>query len=258
MANTRIAEEFNSKFAVILRKLLANSPKTKEKTTYKMLAEHLKVKQQSVSSWANGTTSPEVKHIVPIADFFGVSCDHLLGKSTSTASDMDIRAISDKTGLDEYTISYMERVKVFIEKEHDDKRRFNPIEFVNMIFSFGIEKGSAESKLNDILGIITCLVELPYTMRGTPVEGREKESTFEKYQSWVFYVSRLQMKLLELADAMRTKRQIEQEQAAKIRKALDKYQREQGYEVSSSELAKKRNELELYDGYLDKYIEGEE
>ena len=70
---------FNSPFAVILRKILERSPKTGEKTTYKTLAEHLDVKQQSVSSWANGTTVPDTKHIAPIAVYFGISCDYLLG-----------------------------------------------------------------------------------------------------------------------------------------------------------------------------------
>jgi transcriptional regulator with XRE-family HTH domain len=80
MENSSVTASFNSSFAVILRGLLARSPGTGQKTTYKTLAKYLEVKQQSVSSWANGTTIPDTKHIAPIADYFGVSCDYLLGR----------------------------------------------------------------------------------------------------------------------------------------------------------------------------------
>lgn len=65
----------------VLKSLIKQHPKTGKRVVYKELAEYLGVKQQSVSSWANGTTIPDTKHIVPIAEFFGVSCDYLLGNT---------------------------------------------------------------------------------------------------------------------------------------------------------------------------------
>jgi len=97
MDNSSISDAYNSHIAVILRKLLERSPKTGERTTYKTLAEHLSVKQQSVSSWVNGTTIPSVTHIAPIAQYFGVSCDFLLGvNDTHTHVENDVRK---STGL---------------------------------------------------------------------------------------------------------------------------------------------------------------
>ncbi|GHV32720.1 hypothetical protein FACS18949_04540 [Clostridia bacterium] len=81
-------------FAVILRGLLDCSPKTGGKTTYKALAAVLNVKQQSVSSWAVGTTIPDTKHIAPLADYFNVSCDYLLGRDTEpTHTATDVQAV---------------------------------------------------------------------------------------------------------------------------------------------------------------------
>jgi len=88
-SKSNITAAFNSAFAAIFRGLLEKSPKTGEKTTYKALAEHLDVKQQSVSSWANGTTAPDTKHIAPIADYFDVSCDYLLGRIEIKQRDSD-------------------------------------------------------------------------------------------------------------------------------------------------------------------------
>jgi transcriptional regulator with XRE-family HTH domain len=95
--NNDLQASYNSQFAVTLRGLLAFSPRTGERTTYKTLAEHLNVKQQSVSSWANGTTIADTKHIAPLADYFGVTCDYLLGREPAYSH--AVTNISDITGL---------------------------------------------------------------------------------------------------------------------------------------------------------------
>jgi len=81
----------NSSIAVRLRKLCERHPITGNKTSYTTLAEHLGVKNQSVSQWARGETTPDTKSIAPIAIYFGVSCDYLLGiddAPTHAASDI--------------------------------------------------------------------------------------------------------------------------------------------------------------------------
>jgi transcriptional regulator with XRE-family HTH domain len=92
MEKSSVTASYNSVVAAKLRKLLERSPRTGAKTTYKMLAEYLDVKQQSVSSWANGTTIPDTKHIAPIAEYFSVDCDYLLkeGQTEYTRAAMDI------------------------------------------------------------------------------------------------------------------------------------------------------------------------
>ena len=124
--NKTVDEKYNEPFAVRMRELLEISPKkyklleispetygktTKEtadyvKTTYKELADYLEVKQQSVSSWVNGITVPDTKHIVPIAEYFGVSCDYLL-----TGIKHEYIDVHAKTGLSNTSIERFEKFK---------------------------------------------------------------------------------------------------------------------------------------------------
>ena len=108
MSKSSIAASYNSSFACILRGLLELSPKTEEKTTYKALANYLGVKQQSVSSWANGSTVPDTKHIAPLAVFFGVSCDYLLGRTRTAAPDDFIQEACKRYGLEEDALNTLE------------------------------------------------------------------------------------------------------------------------------------------------------
>jgi transcriptional regulator with XRE-family HTH domain len=106
--NTTVEDKYNSQIASTLRKLLEDSPITHKRTTNKALAGYLCVKQQSVSSWANGTTIPDTKHIAPIAEYFGVSCDYLLG--VHEAPTHQIQSISDATGLSTDAIDMLQHL----------------------------------------------------------------------------------------------------------------------------------------------------
>jgi len=47
--------------------------------TQEKLAEHLNVSIQAVSKWERGETFPDISMIIPLASYFGVSTDELLG-----------------------------------------------------------------------------------------------------------------------------------------------------------------------------------
>jgi transcriptional regulator with XRE-family HTH domain len=80
-------------------------PRTGKKTTYTALAEHLGVKNQSVSQWTRGETIPDTKHIRPLADYFGVSCGYILGaESAPTHATTDI---CRETGLAPETVEVL-------------------------------------------------------------------------------------------------------------------------------------------------------
>ena len=66
------------RFAETLKTLLARHPVTGKKVTYTELAEAIGIRQQTVSQYASGETAPSAKHLLEIADFFGVSTDYLL------------------------------------------------------------------------------------------------------------------------------------------------------------------------------------
>lgn len=47
----------------------------------KKLAEILRTTNSSVCDWERGRAEPSLKAVVEIAEYFGVSCDYLLGKT---------------------------------------------------------------------------------------------------------------------------------------------------------------------------------
>jgi transcriptional regulator with XRE-family HTH domain len=124
-----VRENYSAQFATTFRGLLKWSPKTQGKTTYKMLAEHLGVKQQSVSLWANGATMPDAKHIAPIAVYFGVSCDYLLGLTDVQKPDVTAQAVSERYGLNEAALTVLSGESLF----SDNVRYYQ--ESVNLLLS---------------------------------------------------------------------------------------------------------------------------
>lgn len=63
-------------FSARLRELRENSG-----LSQKRLAEILHTTNSSVCDWERGRSEPSLKAVVEIADYFGVSCDFLLGKT---------------------------------------------------------------------------------------------------------------------------------------------------------------------------------
>lgn len=57
-------------------------------------AKKLSVSKQAVSNWENNNIQPSIDMLVKIADFFGVSTDYLLGRTTERT--LDISALSDE------------------------------------------------------------------------------------------------------------------------------------------------------------------
>jgi transcriptional regulator with XRE-family HTH domain len=104
MSNSSVTG-YDGTIAARLRGLCEYHPRTGKKTTYTTLAEHLGVKNQSVSQWTRSETIPDTKHIVPLADFFGVSCDYLLGREN--APNHAATDICDKTGLAPETVEVL-------------------------------------------------------------------------------------------------------------------------------------------------------
>ena len=47
--------------------------------TQEKLAEHLRISCQAISKWERGETFPDITLVIPIAGYFGVSTDELLG-----------------------------------------------------------------------------------------------------------------------------------------------------------------------------------
>ena len=105
MAKSKAAD-YNGMFAKNLRDLLEKHPQTGVRTTYNVLGTTLGVKPQSVSQWANGDTTPDMKHIVPMARYFGVDANYLL-----TGVSAENETIWNDLGLHENSIRELRRMK---------------------------------------------------------------------------------------------------------------------------------------------------
>lgn len=99
-------ERENATFAVNLRKLFED-----KKATHNELACFIKEKtgdsitRQAVGQWCNGNSSPNLKTVPVIAEFFGVSSDYLLGMSDVKSTNVDVKTMCEMTGLSEEAIN---------------------------------------------------------------------------------------------------------------------------------------------------------
>ena len=89
-------------FSVQLQKL------RKEKgITQEVLASHLGVSPQAVSKWENGSY-PDGDLLPQIADFFGVSIDHLYGRAT------------DDISIEQRILDHLQSIEIKRKKGKDD------------------------------------------------------------------------------------------------------------------------------------------
>ena len=81
--NKKKQAELNRLISSRLVGLLTFSQKRGSRTKGVDLAQFLDVKEATVSAWTTGKSAPETRHIPSIADYFGVTCDYLLGVEIS-------------------------------------------------------------------------------------------------------------------------------------------------------------------------------
>jgi len=62
---------------------------------------------QAVNQYKLGISRPSLENLCKIADFYGVSTDYLLGRTTVKTSDMDKRKMCNYSGLTESALEYL-------------------------------------------------------------------------------------------------------------------------------------------------------
>jgi len=92
--------DYNSVFALKLRSLLEN-----KSISMTLLANELGVKQQTVSQWADGSTTPALKHLKPLASYFGISIDELV-----TGVTFENEEVHSNTGLSNLAIEILKQL----------------------------------------------------------------------------------------------------------------------------------------------------
>jgi transcriptional regulator with XRE-family HTH domain len=127
MATTR-KPDYDSAFAKKLRELLDTRA-----ISMTELAKKLEVKQQTVSQWANGSTTPKLKHLKPLASYFEISIDELVTGIAPKNEEFHL-----DTGLSNLAIEKLKKLKA--GNAEDDNNRSSAkfdskiiIEFLNII-----------------------------------------------------------------------------------------------------------------------------
>lgn len=67
---------YGSPFATRLREIVYTS-----KYTFQGIADHIGVCGLTVRKWKDGETVPTIEQFEKMADYLGVSCDYLLGRT---------------------------------------------------------------------------------------------------------------------------------------------------------------------------------
>lgn len=87
------------------------------KTTQTSLAKSIGCTRQAVSLYATGQSTPDIKILLKISEYFNVSTDYLLGKSDATTSNVDELKILEYMGLSEKA---MIKMKFFLQSDCRD------------------------------------------------------------------------------------------------------------------------------------------
>jgi transcriptional regulator with XRE-family HTH domain len=101
------------------------------KITQETLANEIGVTKSTISLYETGDNVPDIKTLAKIADFYGVSADWLLGRTPDPTTDIDVKAICEKTGL---TGDAIEILVLYNEQAKTTKTKVNiPIEKLKII-----------------------------------------------------------------------------------------------------------------------------
>lgn len=95
-------EDYGSPFPSRLREIMCEQGKTQRE-----VADAVGKTRQAVGYYADGSSSPDWKTLVKLAQYFGVSTDWLLGLSEETVPNADVRSVCEFTGLSAWTVEFL-------------------------------------------------------------------------------------------------------------------------------------------------------
>lgn len=109
--------EYNAPFPTRFRNLCDEGEKTRVE-----LAEEFNVTRQTITNWQTGFTVPDAKNLRDIARYFGVTTDYILGLTEiKTLNNLDVREISDCTGLSEKAVQALKMLHNCNDESHEHK-----------------------------------------------------------------------------------------------------------------------------------------
>lgn len=103
-------KRYDSTFATILRELLRVEKEDKG-VKLEDVAKALGVTRQSLAQYRDGNNIPDVVLLSRMADYFGVSTDYLLGRTSNKTTDANLKAVCDYTGLSDKAVENLRKMQ---------------------------------------------------------------------------------------------------------------------------------------------------
>lgn len=75
------------------------------------VADAIGESRESIRNWENDKRALKAETIIKLADYFGVSADHLLGRTPEKTSDVKLQAIYNDLGLSEESVNVIRNIK---------------------------------------------------------------------------------------------------------------------------------------------------
>ena len=134
-------------FAERILELRKNKGLTRQK-----VADDLEITRASLEYYEKGKRTPDVNTIVKIAKYYSTNTDYLLGLSNNKTTDIKIKAISEYTGLNDESISFLHD---FVKECSNDEYKFNKqsLAFINYLFTGYSKSGNLED-FTDLLDLV--------------------------------------------------------------------------------------------------------
>ena len=89
-------------FAEIITALREETGKKRQET-----ADALGISRASLEYYEKGRRKPDIEILAKFADYYGVSADYLLGRTTARTTDKDLRFICNYLGLTEKAVEML-------------------------------------------------------------------------------------------------------------------------------------------------------
>lgn len=89
--------------------------------TQEDISEILKVKRQTYSAWERNVSSPDIDTVDFLADYYGVSVDYLLGKTSIKTPIETIAAHHDGEEWTEEELEDIEKFKEFVRMKREQR-----------------------------------------------------------------------------------------------------------------------------------------
>lgn len=80
-------------------------------SNHEQICAELGVATGALSQWMSDVSTANIDALAKIANYFGVSCDYLLGLSDAPTNDPDLAAACDLTGLSKEAVEFFSKIK---------------------------------------------------------------------------------------------------------------------------------------------------